>query len=108
MIRKARTHKTSKAVAKIVKEEEFNAHHSVQVERRGERDVFFVWLVLMFVSVVSAHFILNFTPGTPTGYVTAAESPVENLTMLVDSFFVLFVALFVGLLGHLGISKNAY
>ena len=90
-----------------VSEAEFSQRHNYQRERPG-KDVFLVWFALMFVAVVGAHFVLNFSPGTPTGFVTASQDAVENLSLLVDSFFVLFVTVLVGILAYWGITKDDY
>jgi hypothetical protein len=97
---------SKKRSAPVVDESEFARRHNERIERRGDKDVFFIWIILMFISVVGAHFVLNFASASPTGYVTAAQDAVENVTLLVESLFVLFVALFIGLLGHVGILRR--
>jgi hypothetical protein len=90
----------------VVSEEEFLRRYNQRIERRGSKDVLFIWIVLMFISVVAAHFALNVAVPSTTGYVTAGTDAVENINILMDSFFVLFIAVFVGLLAYIGISKS--
>ncbi len=85
---------------------EFERRHNEQVERRGTKDVFSIWVALLFIAVIGSHLLLNMAPGSPTGYVTASESPIDNLYALVDAFSVLFVAVLVGGLAYLGISRH--
>lgn len=67
----------------------------LKIHVRKHHDVFFIWLVLMFIAVIGAHFVLNVTQGIPTGYVTAQENPVENMTLLLQAMLVLFVTILI-------------
>jgi uncharacterized membrane protein YidH (DUF202 family) len=93
-------------VEKIVDEEKFNMHHAEQISPRSQKDVFFIWLLIIFISVIAAHFVLNMTDAFMTGFVTAAENPSENIILLLDAFMVVFVVvLMVGLMYN-GITKK--
>jgi len=91
---------------RAVSDEEFAQRHNNQIERKSGKDVVLFWFALMFLAVVGAHFMLNISPQTPTGFVTAEENALENLTLLVNAMFVLFVAILIGILGHRGITRH--
>jgi F0F1-type ATP synthase membrane subunit a len=90
----------------IVDEEEFMKHHEQQVQKRSQRDVFFIWMLIIFISVLAAHFILNITGSTPTGFVTAAENPTANVTILLGAMLLVFVVILIGGLVYTGITKK--
>ena len=90
----------------IIDEHEFLRHHSQQVEHRSQKDVFFIWLLIVFISVIAAHFILNFTGSSPTGFVTADQNPTDNLTLLLESFMVVFVVTLIVGLVYVGVTQK--
>jgi len=90
----------------IIDEHEFLRYHRHQVESKSQKDVFFIWLLIVFISVIAAHFILNFTGGSPTGFVTADQNPAENLTLLLESFMMVFVVVLIVGLAYVGITKK--
>jgi hypothetical protein len=93
-------------VENIVDESEFLKHYSEQVESKSQKDIFFIWLLIMFISVIAAHFVLNFTGSSPTGFVTATQNPTENITLLFDAMMVVFVVVLITALIYMGISKK--
>ena len=92
----------------IADESDFKRNHLEQTHHRSQRDVFFIWMLIMFISVLGAHFMLNFMGGSPTGFVTAAESPTDNAILLLGAFLVLFVVIMIVGLIHIGITKRDY
>jgi len=92
----------------IIDEAEFVRHHQAQVQSRSQKDVFFIWLLIVFISVIAAHFVLNFTGGSPTGFVTASESPVDNAVLLLGAMMVTFVVVLIVGLVYSGITKKDY
>jgi hypothetical protein len=95
-----------KAYESIVDESEFFRLHSEQVQSRSQKDIFFVWLLIVFISVIAAHFVLNFTGSSPTGFVTASQNPGANITLLFDSFMVVFIVVLITALIYMGIGKK--
>jgi hypothetical protein len=92
----------------IVDEAEFEKNYKSQASPRAQKDVFFIWMVLMVLSVVGAHFMLNVSGSSMTGYVTATQDPVENVTIMLDSMFVLFITILVGALIFIGVNQRKY
>ena len=41
---------------RLFDEARFLTHHTVQRQSKGQKDVFFIWILIMFISVVAAHF----------------------------------------------------
>jgi uncharacterized membrane protein YhaH (DUF805 family) len=91
---------------KIVDEKKFFTDHKKQVHHRAQKDIFFIWLLVMFISVISAYFVLNMGAGSPTGFVTANEDPEANLTLLLSAFMVLFVVVLITALIYIGITQK--
>jgi hypothetical protein len=92
----------------IVDDAQFEKHHSQQQEGRGQKDIFFVWILLVLISVIGSHFLLNFSGGSPTGYVTATQDAGENMTIGLYAMFVVFiVVLIVGLI-YVGATHKDY
>jgi hypothetical protein len=90
----------------IVDEERFNMNHAEQISPRSQKDVFFIWLLIIFISVIAAHFVLNVSNASMTGFVTAAQDPSENITLLLDAFMVVFVVILIVGLVYSGITKK--
>jgi uncharacterized membrane protein YhaH (DUF805 family) len=90
----------------IVDDADFEKNYKNQESPRGQRDIFFIWIVLVLISVVGAHFILNLAGGGITGYVTAKEDPVGNVTIMLQAIFVLFIAVLVVALVYFGVSQK--
>ncbi|KYK25288.1 hypothetical protein AYK26_02290 [Euryarchaeota archaeon SM23-78] len=84
----------------LVDEEKFIKHHEEQVESKSQKDVFFIWMLIVFISVLASHFMLNFTGSTPTGFVTAAESITGNATLLLGSLLVMFAVIMITAVIH--------
>ncbi len=93
---------------KIINEVELKKHHSHQIQIRSQKDIFFIWMLLMFISVIAAHFVLNFIPGSPTGFVTAAESPGTNTTILLGAIMVVCITILITALIYTGVTKKDY
>jgi hypothetical protein len=91
---------------KIVDEKKFFSDHKKQVHHRAQKDIFFIWLLVMFISFISAYFVLNLGAGSPTGFVTASEDPEANLTLLLCAFMVFFVGILITALIYNGITKK--
>ena len=92
----------------IVDEKEFIKHHQAQVESRSQKDVFFIWMLIIFISVIAAHLVLNFTGSSPTGFVTAATNPTDNSVLLFGALLVVFIVILITALIYIGITKNDY
>lgn len=92
----------------IVDQDKFDEHHKKQVHHRSQKDIFFIWLLLIFISVITAHFVLNFLGVSPTGYVTAAQSTADNTILLLGSMFVVFIVILIVGLVHVGVSQRDY
>nr|MCK4930365.1 hypothetical protein [Nanoarchaeota archaeon] len=90
----------------IINESEFLRHHEKQVERKSQKDVFFIWMLIIFISVIAAHFILNFTGSSPTGFVTATQSTTTNATLLIRALFIGFVIIMITALIYIGITRK--
>jgi polyferredoxin len=89
-----------------VDEEEFMRDHTKQIHKRSQKDIFLIWMLIIFISVIAAHFVLNITGGTPTGFVTIEESFDTNITILLGALFVAFVTTLVAGLVYTGITKK--
>lgn len=89
-------------------ETKFLKHHTAFRESKSQKDVFFIWMLIMFISVVAAHFILNFTGGSPTGFVTAAQSTIANTSLFLGALLVVFVVILIIAIIHIGITKKDY
>jgi len=93
----------------IIDQHEFVKHHQEQVEHRSQKDVFFIWMMIVLLSVIAAHFILNFTPSSsPTGFVTADQDPVSNISFLLGAMMVTFVTILIIGLVYVGITRKDY
>ena len=46
----------------LINESDFHKHHKEQVHHRSQKDIFFIWLLLMFIAMLGSFFVLNFTP----------------------------------------------
>jgi len=91
---------------KIVDEKKFFSDHKLQIHHRSQKDIFFIWMLIMFISVISAYFVLNLGSNSPTGFVTASENATENLTLLLSAFMVVFVVVLITALIYTGITKK--
>ena len=90
----------------IVDEAEFIKHHEKQVESKSQKDIFFIWMLIVFISVIAAHFVLNLTGSSPTGFVTAAESTTTNPSILLGALLVVFVIILITGLIHSGVTQK--
>ena len=91
---------------RIVDEKKFFRNHKLQIHHRSQKDIFFIWMLIMFISVISAYFVLNLGVGSPTGFVTANEDPEANLTLLLSAFMVVFVVVLITALIYNGITQK--
>jgi len=91
---------------RVVDEKKFFANHKLQVHHRSQKDIFFIWLLVMFISVIGSFFVLNLGTGMPTGFVTASENSQENITLLLDAFMVVFVVVLITALMYFGITQK--
>ncbi|MBN2459516.1 hypothetical protein JXB28_04500 [Candidatus Woesearchaeota archaeon] len=85
---------------------EFLKSHDKNVRPGAQKDVFFIWMIIVFISVIAAHFVMNIAGGTPTGFITASESSGSNLVILLGALFVAFISCLVTGLVYIGIGKN--
>ncbi|MBN2142544.1 hypothetical protein JW711_04400 [Candidatus Woesearchaeota archaeon] len=70
--------------------------HDFHVHVKPHHEVFFIWVIIMFIAVIGAHFFLNMGLGDAiTGYVTVEENPFDNLTLLLDAMAVLFITILI-------------
>ena len=90
---------------KIVNDAEFKKHHRRQIQIRSQKDVFFVWMLIVFISVIAAHFVLNFTGSTPTGFVTATQDPASNATLFLGAMLTVFIVIMIIALIHIGVTR---
>lgn len=89
-----------------IDEQEFMRKHYHQIRHRSQKDIFFIWMVIVFISVIAAHLVLNLTGGSPTGFVTAEEDSSSNMLILLGSLFVAFISCLITAIVYIGISKN--
>ncbi|MFH0869966.1 MAG: hypothetical protein V1866_02830 [archaeon] len=90
----------------IIDEAQFERSYKEQNTTRSQKDVFFIWLVLMFMAVFAAHLVLNFSGTTVTGFVTATAGPAGNATTLLYSLFAVFIVVLVTALIYTGITQK--
>ena len=86
--------------------DEFLAKHPEQVQEKSQKDIFFIWMVLMFIAVFAAHFVIATIGGSPTGFVTVAGSATDSGTMLLGSLMVTFITVLIVGIVHVGITKR--
>ena len=91
---------------KMIHQNSFVKHHLEQVQSRSQKDVFFIWMLMIFISVVAAHFVLNLTGGSPTGFVTAAQGATGNTTLLLGALMVVFVVILITGLIYVGVTQK--
>ena len=86
----------------IVDDAEFEKNYKRQVSPRSQQDIFFIWLVLVMISVIGAHFLVGLSgAGGITGYVVSSGGSESNFMLLLASMFVTFImVLIVGLVHH--------
>jgi len=90
----------------IIDEAQFERSYKEQNTSRSQRDVFFIWLVLMFIAVFAAHLVLNFSGATVTGFVTATADPTANVSVLLYSLFAVFIVVLITALIYTGITQK--
>ncbi|MBW2990849.1 hypothetical protein KY348_04035 [Candidatus Woesearchaeota archaeon] len=90
----------------LIDEVKFRTHHKKQVHHRSQKDIFFIWMIIVFISVISAHFVLNFTGSTPTGFVTATQNTMGNVTLLLGALLVVFVIVLITGVIYVGITRK--
>jgi hypothetical protein len=90
----------------IIDDEEFKRHHSKQVHHRSQKDIFFIWMLIVFISVIAANFILGLASGSPTGFVTAETSTTTDATIILGSMMLVFVMTLMVALVYTGITKK--
>ena len=91
---------------KIVDEEKFHADHKSLIHHRAQKDIFFIWMLVMFISVLGAYFMLNLGTGSPTGFVTANQDMTGNMTLLLGAFMLLFIVVLITALMYFGITQK--
>ncbi len=79
-------------------------YHRTQIENPNHKDIFFIWLLLVFISVFSAYTILGLTTGSPTGLVTAGDDISFNGPIMLGSLLFVFINILIVGLVHIGIS----
>ena len=91
----------------IVDDAEFEKNYKHQVSPRSQQDIFFIWLVLVIISVLGAHFLVGLSGAQGiTGYVVSSGGSEGNFMLLLASMFVTFImVLIVGLVHH-GVTQN--
>lgn len=92
----------------MINQDTFVKHHLEQVQSRSQKDIFFIWMLLVFISVIAANFVLNLTGGSPTGFVTATGGDPGNTTLLLGSIMVLFVVVLITGLIYSGITQKDF
>jgi uncharacterized membrane protein YhaH (DUF805 family) len=90
---------------KIVDEEKFFEDHRLQIHDRAQKDIFFIWMLVMFISVLGAYFVLNLG-ASPTGFVTANQDMTGNMTLLLGAFMLLFIVVLITALIYFGITQK--
>jgi uncharacterized membrane protein YhaH (DUF805 family) len=91
---------------KIVDEKKFFESHRLQIHDRAQKDIFFIWMLVMFISVLGAYFMLNLGTGSPTGFVTASQDITGNMTLLLGAFMLLFIVVLITALIYFGITQK--
>jgi hypothetical protein len=85
--------------------DEFTRRHNEQVESRSQKDVFMIWLVLMFLAVIGAHFLLTLGSASVTGAVVGpGDVSLDSVSTLLAAIGVFTAAAVVGAAGYYGIS----
>ena len=79
-------------------------HHRWQAEKTKHKDIFFIWLLLIFISVFSAYTILGLTTGSPTGLAIAGSELTSNGPIMLGSLLFVFINILIVGLVHTGIS----
>jgi uncharacterized membrane protein YhaH (DUF805 family) len=95
-----------KTLDKIINEEEFEKHHSKTKTARSQRDIFFVWTLLMTIAVIGSHFALNLSSPSVTGFVTATEDVTGSFTIMLYAVFALFVTILITAIIYTGITQK--
>jgi hypothetical protein len=92
----------------IVNDAEFERDYREQKKPKSQQDIFFIWIMLVLISVIGAHFMLNIggPSSSMTGYVTANESPGDNMSILLYALFVAFIGVLVIGLVHFGVTQK--
>lgn len=91
----------------IVDDAEFERNYKQQVSPRSQQDIFFIWLVLVMISVIGSHFVLNLSGASGiTGYVVASGGTEGNFLLLISSLFVAFIVVLVVGLVHHGVTQK--
>jgi len=91
---------------RLVDEKEFENYKKTQ--GRAQKDIFFIWLLIILISVIAAHFVLNIAGGSPTGFVTASENPDANVSLLLGSLQVVFICVLITAVVYIGITQKDY
>jgi hypothetical protein len=92
----------SKTLDNVVDDIEFERDHKSEISPRSQKDVFFIWILIVMISVIGANFAINFSDaGGITGFVIAGSGNEGNYILLFSSVFVaLIVVLIIGLIHH--------
>jgi hypothetical protein len=91
---------------KLFDEARFKRSYKEQEQSGSQKDIFLIWMLIMFISVIAAHLVLNLTAGSPTGFVTAIQNPEENITILLEAFMAVFIVVLITALIYTGITKK--
>ena len=79
-------------------------HHRSQVKNKNHSDIFFIWLLLVFISVFSAYTVLGITTGSPTGLAIAGDSLSTNAPFMLGSLLFVFINILIVGLIYTGVS----
>ncbi len=91
----------------IVDDAEFEKNYKQQVSPRSQQDIFFIWLVLVMISVLGAHFFVGLSGAEGiTGYVVSSGGTEGNFMLLFASMFVTFIMVLVVGLVHHGVTQK--
>ena len=92
----------------MISENDFVKHHLEQVQSGSQKDIFFIWMLLVFISVIAANFVLNLTGSTPTAFVTVSGANSGNTSLFLGSIMVLFVVVLITGLVYCGITQKDF
>jgi hypothetical protein len=75
-------------------------HHKEQQQKGSQKDIFFVWMVLMTIAVIGSNFLLEVGTGSPTGMVVASLGEEIQLNILLGSIMILLIAVLIGIISY--------
>ena len=76
------------------REENFHKYHGEQVINRNHNDVFFIWMTILFISVLAANLFVGLAPINSVGMIVGEDSTSNGFSLL-GSLFLVFVNIFI-------------